>query len=90
MTASTAQQQQQQQALDKNYQDWLTQQNFPITGLSAASTAIGNMAKGVTPNIRTPVAQPDTVSRVLAAVQAMSSGLNDTSIQSMLDKLFPN
>ena len=89
MTAATNQQQLLQAGLDKNYQDWITQQQFPTGALSAVSTAIGNMSKGVQPNVSTPVTQPDTVSRVLAAIQAMSSGLNDTSIQSLLSQLFP-
>lgn len=89
MTAATNQQQLLQAGLDKNYQDWITQQQFPTGALSAVSTAIGNMSKGVQPNVSTPVTQPDTVSRVLAAIQAMSSGLNDASIQSLLSQLFP-
>lgn len=89
MTAATNKQQLEQSTLDKSYQDWMTKQQFPLTGLTALSGAMGNMAKGVQPNISTPVSQPDDVSRVLAAVQAMSSGLNDASVQSMLAKLFP-
>jgi len=90
MTGATNQQQLQQTSLDKNYQDWITQQQFPISGLSAVSTAMGNMSKGVQPNQSTPVTQPDDVSRVLAAIQAVSSGLNDSSIQSVLGYLFPD
>lgn len=90
MTAATNQQQLQQQTLDKSYQDWLTKQQFPISGLTALGSAMGNMAKGVNPNISVPVSQPDDVSRVLAAIQAASQGLNDTSVQNILSYLFPN
>jgi hypothetical protein len=87
LTAANTGQQLQQTTLDKGYQDWLQQQQFPISGLNSISSAIGNISRGVQPNISTPVAQPDNVSKVLAALQAMQSGLNDSSIQALLGDL---
>lgn len=87
MTAAKDQQQLLQSGLDKNYQDYLQQQQFPLSALASLGTSIGNMSKGVTPNQSVPVTQPDDVSKVLAVIQAMSNGLNDSSIQSILGYL---
>jgi hypothetical protein len=86
-TAANAQQQQEQQTLDKAYQDYLTRQQFPITFMGGLGSAASNVGKIQAPNVNTPVAQPDTVSRILAAMQAMQSGLSDPAIQSILGEL---
>lgn len=90
LTAAQGGQTLQQQTLDAQYQDWLKQQQFPISGLSALSSSIGTMAGGTKPNVSSPVTQPDDVSKVLAAIQAASSGLGDQSIQSIISYLFPD
>lgn len=84
MTAGQTQQQMEQARLDKNYQDWLTQQQYPLTAMGAMGSFIGDAAKGVQPNTFTPMQQPDDITRMLAALQAMNSGLNATSIQNLL------
>lgn len=88
LTAANAQQQQEQQTLDKAYQDYLTRQQFPITFMGALGQAAGNVGKIQNPNVNVPVAQPDTVSKVLAAIQAMQGGLTDSATQSLLNQLF--
>ena len=88
MTAAQAQQAQEQATLDKAYQDYLTRQQFPLTAVGALSQAAGNVGKIQNPNVNVPVAQPDTVSRVLAAIQAMQGGLTDSATQSLLNQLF--
>lgn len=88
LTAANAQQQQQQQTLDKNYQDYLTRQQYPLNAVGALSTAAKNVGSIQQPNINVPVAQPDNVSKVLAAVQAMQAGLSDSSTQKLLNQIF--
>lgn len=88
LTAAQAQQAQEQATLDKAYQDYLTRQQFPLTAVGALSQAAGNVGKIQNPNVNVPVAQPDTVSRVLAAIQAMQGGLTDSATQALLNQLF--
>lgn len=88
MTAAQAQQKVLQDQLTTNYQDWQAQQQFPLTNLGGLSSAISGMSQGVKPNVFTPTQQPDDVSRVLAVINAMGSGLNDTTIKSITDYLF--
>lgn len=88
LAAATQQQQQQQQGLTTSYEDWLKQQQFPLTTLSTLGSAVGAMSAGTRPNVSIPVAQPDDVTRILAAIQAASSGLSDASVQSVLNYLF--
>ena len=90
LAAAQAKQQLQQTSLDKAYEDWLTQQKFPLSGLGALSGAVGSMAAGTKPNVLNPISRPDDVSRVLAAIQAASSGLSDSSVQNVIDYLFGN
>lgn len=89
LTAAQAQQQQEQQTLDKAYQDYLTRQQYPLTAMGALGQAAGNIGKVQNPNVNVPVAQPDDVSRVLAAIQAMQAGLTDSATQSLLNTIFP-
>ena len=88
MTTAQAQQAQEQATLDKAYQDYLTRQQYPLTAAGALSTAAKNVGTIQNPNVNVPVAQPDTVSRVLAAIQAMQGGLTDSATQSLLNQLF--
>ena len=88
LAAAQAKQQLQQTSLDMAYEDWITQQKFPLSGLGALSGAVGSMAAGTKPNVLNPISQPDDVSRVLAAIQAASSGLSDSSVQNVIDYLF--
>lgn len=88
LTAASQQQAQEQATLDKAYQDYLTRQQFPLTAMGALGQATSNIGKVQNPNVNVPVAQPDTVSRVLAAIQAMQGGLNDSATQSLLNQLF--
>ena len=88
LAAATQQQQQQQQGLTTSYEDWLKQQQFPLTALSTLGSAVGAMSAGTRPNVSIPVAQPDDVTKILAAIQAASSGLSDASVQSVLNYLF--
>lgn len=87
MTAAQAQQQQEQQQLDKSYQDYLTRQQYPLSALTSISGAAKNIGGIQSPNINTPVAQPDIVSKIMLAMQAMQNGLSDPAIQSILDQL---
>lgn len=87
LTAAQAQQKQQQEALTANYQDWLTQQQFPLSALNAVGTALGNMSKGVTPNINIPVAEPNDMDKILVALSAVQGGLSDDAIQGLLSNL---
>lgn len=89
LTAATQEQQQLQTGLTTNYEDWLKQQQFPISTLGALGSSVGAMSAGTKPNVAVPVTQPDDVTRILAAVQAASQGMSDTSVQSILDYLFP-
>lgn len=89
MTAAQAQQAQEQSTLDKAYQDYLTRQQFPLTAVGALSTATKNIGSTIQPNKVEPVSQPDDISRVLAAIQAMQAGLTDTTTQSLLNTLLP-
>lgn len=89
LTGAQAQQQLQQSGLTANYQDWLKQQQFPLEVMGGLSQAVGGMSGGVKPNVFTPTAQPDDVSRTLAVIQAVQSGLNDQSIQSIINSLWP-
>lgn len=88
LTGAQAEQKALQDQLTANYNDWMQQQKFPLENLGGLSQAIGAMEGGVKPNIYTPQQQPDDVSKVLAIINAMSSGLNDQTIQSMVDYLF--
>jgi len=88
MTAAQQQQAQQQATLDKSYQDYLTRQQYPLTALGALGTAAKNIGSIQQPNINVPVAQPDDVSKVLAAIQAMNAGLSDSSTQTLLNTIF--
>lgn len=88
LTAATQQQQQQQQELTTGYEDWLKQQQFPLTTLGALGSAVGAMSAGTRPNVSIPISQPDDVTKILAAIQAAQSGLSDTSVQSVLNYLF--
>lgn len=90
LTAATQEQQQQQTGLTTNYEDWLKQQQFPLTTLGALSSGVGAQSAGTKPNVSVPVTQPDDVTRILAAVQAASQGMSDQSVQSILDYLFPS
>ncbi len=91
LTAGTSEQQLQQATLDKAYQDWLTQQQFPTQQLGALGQYVGNAAKGTQPNVNQAVssqaAPTDDVTKILAAIQAASSGLSDASIQGILTEL---
>lgn len=88
LAAATQQQQQQQTALTTNYEDWLKQQQFPLSSLSTLGSAVGAMSAGTRPNVSIPVSQPDDVTKILAAIQAAQGGLSDTSVQSVLNYLF--
>lgn len=88
LTAANAQQAQLQQGLDKSYQDYLTRQQYPLSALTAISQATKNIGGTQEPNVNIPVSQPDDISRVLAAVQAMQAGLSDSATQTLLNKLF--
>ena len=88
LTAAQGGQQLQQNSLDKAYQDWMQQQQFPLTTLSGTSGSIANMSKGVLPNISAPVSQPDDVTRALGALSILQSGLDDPTIQSLLGGIF--
>lgn len=88
LAAATQQQQQQQTGLTTAYEDWLKQQQFPLTTMGALGSAVGAMSAGTRPNVSIPISQPDDVTKILAAVQAASSGLSDASVQSVLDYLF--
>lgn len=90
LTAATQQQQQLQTGLTTGYEDWLKQQQYPLTTLGALGSAVGAMSAGTKPNVAMPVTQPDDVTRILAAVQAASQGMSDQSVQSILDYLFPS
>lgn len=87
LTGATTEQQLQQQTLDKSYQDWLQQQQFPLGALSALGSSLGNMSKGVEPNTYTPVAQPNDIDKILTAIQAVQGGLNDSAVQGILSQL---
>lgn len=89
LTGAQSQQQLQQSGLTANYQDWLKQQGFPLEVLGGLGQATGQMAGGVKPNVYSPTAQPDNVSRTMAVIQAVQSGLNDQSIQSIINSLWP-
>lgn len=88
LTAAQQQQAQQQQTLDKAYQDYLTRQQYPLTAVGALSTAAKNIGGVQQPNINVPVAETDNISRVLAAIQAMQAGLSDSATQSLLNSIF--
>lgn len=84
LTAANAGQVTQQQALDKDYQDWLTQQQFPLTGLSALSSGVGGLSSGVKPNSYVPSSQPDNLTRLITAIQTLKGGVSDSTIQTMI------
>lgn len=88
MTAAQQQQAQEQSTLDKAYQDYLTRQQYPLTAATALTGAAQKVGSIQQPNINVPVTQPDNVSRVLAAIQAMNAGLSDSSTQALLGQIF--
>jgi len=88
--AAQQQQAQEQSTLDKAYQDYLTRQQYPLSAVGALSTAVKNIGGVQQPNINVPVTQPDAISRVLAAFQAMQAGLSDDATQSLLGTIFNN
>ena len=88
--AAQQQQAQEQSTLDKAYQDYLTRQQYPLSAVGALSTAVKNIGGVQQPNINVPVAQPDDISRVLAAIQAMQAGLSDDATQALLGTIFNN
>jgi len=87
LMAAQAQQQQEQSTLDKNYQDYLTRQQFPLSALQAIGSATSNIGRTENPNVNTPTVQPDAVSRALASLQLLQSGLNSTDIQSLMSSM---
>lgn len=87
MTAAQAQQQLQQQTLDKAYQDYLTQQKFPLEAANTITGGLGNLAKAVQPNVYSPKPEPTDVDKILSVISAAQAGLNDTSIQGILNYL---
>lgn len=84
--ASTGQnlQQWQQQALDTNYKDWATQQQWPIQQLGALGQFIGNAAGGAKPNVYNSYAQPDTLDKVTGGLGVLS----DQSLQDAIKSIF--
>lgn len=88
--AAQQQQAQEQSTLDKAYQDYLTRQQYPLSAVGALSTAVKNIGGVQQPNINVPGAQPDDISRVLAAIQAMQAGLSDDATRSLLGVIFKN
>ena len=87
LTGAQSQQQVLQQQLDKNYSDWITQQQFPLGALSSLSQSIGNMSAGVKPNTYDPQQQPDDWTRMLSLIQASGKGLSDPSVQYLINSI---
>lgn len=86
--AANAQQQQQQQGLTTSYQDWLTRQQFPISALGGLGQAAGNIGRIEQPNVNTPNAKTDDITKYLALAQLLQGGLNDSNITGFLGSLF--
>jgi len=84
MTTGQNQQQYQQQALDRNYQDWMTRQQYPTQMMGALGQFVGNASRGVPPNQYQVSAQPDDLTKALAALQGVSTGVNDPAIRKLL------
>ena len=87
MTAGNAEQQLNQQALDKNYANWTAQQQYPLSGLTAIGQYTGAAASGNQPNMYTPTSPTDDATKLAAVLNAAGQGMSDTSIQTWLDKL---
>ena len=88
MNAGNAQQTLNQAALDKNYSNWVAQQQYPLSGLTALGQYTGAAAAGNQPNMYTPTSPTDDATRLSAILNAAGQGLSDTTIQSWIDRLF--
>ena len=84
ITTGQNQQQYQQQALDRNYQDWMTRQQYPTQMMGALGQFVGNTSRGVSPNVYPVTGQPDDLTKALAALQGVSTGVNDLAIRKLL------
>lgn len=87
LTGAQSQQQVLQQQLDKIYTDWTTQQQYPLGALSALSQGISNMSAGVRPNAYDPQKPTDDWTRMLSLIQATGKGLDDPSIQYLINSV---
>jgi len=88
-TAATGQQALQQQSLDATYQDWIKRQSFPMGGLQALAPAVNagaNAAGHNTFNLgnTSTTAQPDNISKIIAALQALTSQGGQQNIANVL------
>lgn len=87
LTAANAQQQQEQQILDRAYQDYLKRQEFPLNFMGGLSTAASNIGRMQEPNVNVPVAQPDNLAQIIAALKGVNQGLSDPNLQALIDSL---
>jgi len=87
LVAAKDQQALQQAGLDADYKDWTTQQQFPLGALSAVSQSVANMSNGVRPNTYNPSAQPDDITRLLSLLQVGNTGINDPSVQFLINQV---
>lgn len=85
LAAAQNKQQLEQQALDRNYQDWLAQQQYPLTALGALSSGVGNISRGVQPNISGGVTQPDSLSQAIAGLSGLNTVLSNPGTQNVIN-----
>ena len=87
MTTGKAMEGLQQNEYDKLYSDWMTQQKYPTEMMGGLGAIVGNMAKGVQPDVYNQAPQATDAAKVAAALGVLQSGLGDTDIQSLLGSL---
>lgn len=78
----------QQNAYDKYYTDWMTQQQYPVQAMGGLATAAGNLAKLSQPDIDVTQPEATDAQKIALAIDALSKGLDDTSIQNLLGDWF--
>lgn len=73
------------QAGQQDFTNWLTQANFPLSGLTQIGQAFAGMRPGQAQSISSSTAGPGTMEKLSGILGILNTGLNDNTIQKLLD-----
>lgn len=73
------------QAGQQDFTNWMQQANYPLSALSQVGQTFGNMRTSQPQSISTSTAGPNDMEKLTGALGILNSGLNDSTINSLLD-----
>jgi hypothetical protein len=73
------------QAAQQDFTNWQAQANYPLSALSQVGQIYGNMRSSQPQSISTSSAGPTSMEKLSGALGVLNTGLNDTTIQKLLN-----